>query len=394
MVSHARFWTKSGIPKEMIRVLQVVQRLYRGGVEAFLMNNLREIDHDDFTVDFMSLLAEYSPYAEEVRSYGSRFFCVHANFFAVRQLPVAFWRTYRAMRSGHYDVVHAEVNLENGMVLLAAFLARVPVRVSHAHNTGLYQADGGRIRRFVVNDLSRFLIRKFATVRLACGKEAGAELYGCPPESDTFTVIHNGIPLHRFLIDESRDDKSFRRSIDVPEGCRLYGNISRFDIQKNLEFAVCVFAEIHRRDPDSMLVLGGLDGDRHQAVLDKVSELGLVDAVRILGECSDMAPVYASVDCYIFPSRFEGLPFALLEAQASGLPVVASANVPQEVDLGLGLVTFHSLDDDVSIWADAAMKSERLTDRARISEVFVRRGYDIKDSCRKLEEIYRTSVAR
>lgn len=90
------------------------------------------------------------------------------------------------------------------------------------------------------------------------------------------------------------------------EGQKIIGHVGRFNEQKNHRFLVAVFAEIHRKDPQTRLVLVG-KGELEPEIRELVREKGLEDAVDFLGVRSDAQTLYQGMDLLLFPSLFEGL---------------------------------------------------------------------------------------
>lgn len=377
----------------MRRVLIVTRFFVRAGTETFLMNNFRHIDRNRFHLDFLVLNGDESPFREEIERLGGSMVFGHANLAVVKEVIPSIRKIYRIMRRGNYDVVHANCDLVNGCVLLAARMAGIRTRLSHSHNTD-FKEGGGALRRLFYNRVCPWLIRRCATKLLACGQQAGIDLYcrdwrGRPSPVD-FTVIHNGIDVERFLQAPTAERMAaLRQELSIPEGVRVYGNISRYDEQKNLIYAVEIFQAIHKEDQQAVFILGGIDGPMKEAVVRKITVLGLDHVVREVGERTDLPDLLQLMDCFVLPSLFEGLPFIMLETQASSLPAVLSAGVPREVDFGLGLLHFVPLSDAPAVWAERVRQTHRtLLPAGRIRQTFTERGYHIGESVKTLEKIY------
>ena len=156
-------------------------------------------------------------------------------------------------------------------------------------------------------------------------------------------------------------------------------------------FALEVFREVVGYLPNAVLLLGGPDGGRLGAVMEKSSELGLADRVRFVGERDDIPACLNLIDVYLFPSIYEGLPIALLEAQAAGCFCVSSTNVSTEVDMEIGQTAFCSLENSPEQWAEViinrAVGYSRPT-AERIQTAFRQKGYDIRWSAQRLIELY------
>ena len=170
-------------------------------------------------------------------------------------------------------------------------------------------------------------------------------------------------------------------------------NITRFDKQKNLPFVIRVFHEIYNLDPTAFFIIGGtespLESNRMQ-IEQYVTKNKLSDRIKIVGPRMDIEDLYQLADCWIFPSIFEGLPFVPIELQAASVPVLASDVITKEIDLGLGLVHFLSLDAAYLEWAQVAVETVKTqVDQKLIIEAFGKYNFDIKQNVKKLEAIYR-----
>ncbi|MBR3382868.1 MAG: glycosyltransferase family 1 protein [Clostridia bacterium] len=371
----------------MKKILQVVSCLERGGTEAFLMNQYRNIDRDKIQFDFFVFREKDYPYLDEIRSMGGNV------FFGVppksTHLHRFFQTAEKVMREGGYSAVHSHVNLTNAWVLLAAKRANIPVRVSHSHDM---HGQGGKLFKRIYRALELSLLKSSANVFLACGKDAGEYLYGAAFFGEHGKVINNGIDVERFLKCDHEKTVSAKESFGLPNDCDLLiGNLTRFESKKNQLFMLEVFDELLKLRPGACLVLGGPDGGMLEQTRQRALELGVSDRVRFIGSRDDVPACLHAFDAVLFPSQFEGLPIALLEAQASGTPCVVSDAVSKEADIGLGKLRFIGLGESPAYWAEELLKtvekSEPVSD-PEILRAFREKGYDVKQSAQELTEVY------
>ena len=164
-------------------------------------------------------------------------------------------------------------------------------------------------------------------------------------------------------------------------------HVGRFTYAKNHQFLIDVFQEINKINPKSKLFLVG-DGELKNEILKKVSKINLLENVKFLNNRNDVYRILQGMDVFVFPSNFEGLPIAMIEAQASGLPIFASTNISQEVKIS-SLVRFISLSKRPNKWAKIILnKDEYIQKREKMGKIITKEGYDIIDSARKISEIY------
>lgn len=369
----------------MKRVLEVVYEFDYGGIRAFIMNYLKYLDKDKFHVDIYAFGCSGSPFVKQVEDLGARIFFEPEN--NVRKIGkfVGQLKTFMK-KNGPYDVVHANNNLISAWVLLAAKLSGVPIRLSHSHSTGHF--SGSFVQKAYCY-FRRFMIDCFATEKLACGKLAGEAMYG---KHSKFEIIANGISMERFMHCDEKRIEELRHKLNIPKGAKLYANVTRMDSGKNHIFAVEVFREIHKIEPSAIFLYGGVTPNMLSTVDEvraKIDEYGLTDFCRYTGPIMDVEQLYHMTDLWIYCSKYEGLPFGPIELQAASIPLLASDVITKEIDLGLGLVHFLSLNDSPKEWAELAVKikKEKIQERD-ILEVFRKYNFDILQGVKKLESIY------
>ena len=165
----------------------------------------------------------------------------------------------------------------------------------------------------------------------------------------------------------------------------VVGHVGRFCYQKNHEFLIEVFKRVHDKDENSVLLLAGI-GELQDDIKKKVSLFGLEDSVIFLGARNDIDRIYQAMDVFVLPSRYEGLGMVAIEAQASGLPVLASPKVPDEIKI-TNNVWFLPLNDNKDVWAKKVLGCRKIS-RDNTSVEIERAGFDISREAKKLEEYY------
>lgn len=367
-----------------IRILHILPTLSRAGTEAFVMNCLRGIDKSRFELAVFSLTDKDDDYGDEIRRLGATLFVENLSFSSVWTLPKNFCRFTRILKSIDYDILHCHVSSICGFIFLASYFAGKKRCVAHSHFSVYDKPTGSFLRRLLYGRFSRFLMLKLGKVFCACSKESAEALYGPGPSC---TFINNGIDIDCFAKVPEASAEKLRVELNIPEGVKVYGNISRYESPKNIPFVVDVFNEIHKMQPDSMLLLAGRRGSLYDETRSKVLSYGLEKDVIMLETRADVNVLMKVLDCVIFPSLNEGFSFSLIEAQTSSLPVLASDSLSEKMDFGLGLVYFLSLADGPEVWARKAISVGRADiDYLQIKEHL--EDYDIRHSVKKLERVY------
>jgi glycosyltransferase involved in cell wall biosynthesis len=138
-----------------------------------------------------------------------------------------------------------------------------------------------------------------------------------PPER--ILVIHNGVDVRSFSLPRG----AFRRSEGIPAECTVITTVGRLDTQKGLPYLLEAAELVTRGHPEVRFLVVG-EGPRRGDLVRHRDRLGLTERVWFLGFRTDVPQILADSDVFVLPSLWEGLPIALLEAMAAGLPVVAT----------------------------------------------------------------------
>lgn len=374
------------------RILQVVGRMDRAGAETMLMNYYRALDRERYQFDFLVFGTDRGDYDNEIESLGGRIVRLTNGNWLTRTAAM-----YRLLRNGPWIAVHAHTNFSNMFPLLAAALAHVPVRVSHAHVTGYM---GGSVVQHAYQMLAPWVIRRMSTHRVACGVAAARLLYRA---DEAVTLIPNAIAADRFMLDRDAQAVRVRREFGLEADALLILQVGRLDPVKNQLFTVEIVNELRSRGQGSAVLVAGRGG-LEEALRERVAAYGLEEQVRLLGVRDDIPELLNAADVFVLPSLFEGFPVVLVEAQAAGTPCIVSDRVSPEVDLGLGLLQFLPVPADVTsggcselagVWADALQAIGRvptptLAERRRVLESS---GYSVAGSTGRLTDLYEASNA-
>lgn len=371
----------------MKKVLHVIPCLRLGGTEAYVMSHYRNMP-PEFQCDFAVFALQESPYLEEIRENGNQVFVIGQPSLKTVH---AFGKKLRKIlnEKGPYDVVHCHGNASNGIPLLFSAIYGVKKRISHSHAVcEAPKGFGSKMAYF----LRKMLIQICATDLFACSTGAGESLFGKKTFSRKGVVCENGIAVQSFLHPQPETIASLKEEFEIqPETQLVLGNISRFDANKNQMFAIDVFREIVKKVPQSVLILGGVDGGMLEQVRNHIAQYGLCDQVRLIGPRQDVASCLHVMDVHLFPSHEEGFGIAVLEAQAADCLCVTSTGVPQKVDMGLGNVVRLPLQMGAACWAEKILErlpQKKKTSKDQIAEAFVQKGYDITISAKRLAELY------
>lgn len=284
---------------------------------------------------------------------------------------------YEYFRKENIDIIH--VHGSSSAILLemmVAKLARVKKIISHSHNT--------RGNHPFIHKVLRPLVNWLSDEKLACGDLAGQWMYGV---HDNFTIIPNCIDTEKYRFEESvRID--VRKKLNINEGTLLLGHVGVFSRIKNQMFLIHLIESILQKGrTDIKLLLVG-DGKFKEQIRNYIVKNNLSDYVLILGNRNDVNLLMMAMDIFCLPSLYEGFPIVAVEAQASGLPVLASIKISPEVCI-TDLVNLLSIDNGVYPWLNAVENISKYGRKRKDYNTQIKdAGYDIQKSATFLEDIY------
>jgi len=364
----------------------VFGHLTQGGMETWLLSVYNRINRSAVVFDIVVSTDEEHPLNKPFRELGARIFPT-----AKIRYPLRFVHRFLGVlkEHGHYDSVHSHIGALSGIVVLLAALMGVKQRIVHAHSSYEERSVPLVSRLYpAVSLVLKRLIRAFATKGLAASREAAEFLYGPDWNTDSrFAVLYCGIDLDRF--ERTRNVTETRRALGIPSGARVVGHVGSFRTPKNHAFLVKIAREVIRRGNDVWFLLVG-DGELRTEIEHLAKRLKVDDRLVFTGMRPDVPDLLAAMDCFVFPSLYEGLGLVLLEAQASGLPCIVSLRVPNEADVVHNLVTRLDLEDGVEVWSKTiidALEKPRLS-RADALVIMHESAMNIEHSVQALVDIY------
>lgn len=353
-----------------------------GGVESFLLNYYRNIDKTKIQLDFLCNSHDPVAYEDELLALGGRTFHITARS-RDRALYKKEMTEVFEQHAKEWDAIWVNVSsLANIDYLKVAKAYGIPKRIIHSHNS---RNMDSRLRG-LLHKRNRSVVGRYATDFWACSEDAAKWFYNGEllPKA---IIIHNAIDVKRVAFDAKKREE-VRKQMGIREEDFVIGNVGRLHFQKNQAFALDVFSKYLEKDPAAKLVFVG-QGEDEQMLKEKCGALGITDHVIFAGVQSDIQAFLSAFDLFFFPSVFEGLSIAALEAQANGVPFLASYGViPEEVRMNENFV-FFSLDKTPEQWAAKLeeMKACDRLDRDRVYRNFVEKGYEISHETEKLEQL-------
>jgi glycosyltransferase involved in cell wall biosynthesis len=317
-------------PESVPRVLHVTSALDPGGIETWLLRLARHTG-DRSLIDTVLVLGHYDGLlAPQFRELGIEVKRISPDGNRLRFVCelIQFLKN-----TGTWDVMHSHVYARSALVHLASAYCGVPMRITHSHNDRPRRSLLSRAVLFPAELACRGAIRLLSHKLLACTGTAARSLFGIGPSfPNNCRTIPYGIDTEAFL-ESAQKDLATRRDLGIPEDRIVVGHIGRFMPQKNHEYLLQVAAEACKLNDKLHFLLVG-DGPLRRDMEKLAGELNIVERLTFTGNRLDVPSLLLHcMDCFFFPSRWEGLGIVLLEAQLAGLPCYFSDRIPGEANV-------------------------------------------------------------
>jgi glycosyltransferase involved in cell wall biosynthesis len=322
---------------DSLRVTHAVLSLDTGGLERIVVDLVRQGCQLGQQVSVVCV-ERPGVLASQAEALGARLICLDKKPGVRRETTGRFKAALADLRP---DVLHTH---QVGALFYAGPAARavgVPVVVHTEHINNIRKAGAGYFRRQRMSWLwwwAARAARKFFCVSEDIAAEMAARRL---VPRDKLAVVLNGINTEPFQAPFDRE--AFRRSLGIAPGAPVIGTVGRLNEVKRQDLLLRAFARVRAERPEARLLLVG-DGPMRGELQELAARLGVAETVHFAGYQSQPERFLQVMDVFALTSRMEGLPLAILEAWAAGLPVVASSvgGVPDLIDHGRTGLLFPS----------------------------------------------------
>lgn len=361
----------------VVRIIHMIGSLDIGGSQTMIMNIYRTIDRNRIQFDFIVDHSDQLYFKEEIEKLGGKVFVMPRftgkNIFQVQKAWNCFFDAHP-----EYHVLHSHVRSYSSIYFPIAKKHGIKT-IAHSHST----SNGSGIKS-IVKIILQYPLRYEADYFFGCSLKAGEWLFGKKiVQSDRYFTIKNAIDTQKYFF--NRKQRSIlRNQLRIEEDVTVFIHVGRLHEAKNHIFLLHVFAMLIKEIPNSMLLLVG-DGELLSEIEKQIEQLNLKSNVKMLGARTDIPDILNAADVFLFPSKWEGLPVTVVEAQASGLPCFVSDKITKEVGIS-ELVKFLPIDKGTQVWIDA-IKETDLT-RKNVIDKIIQAGFDIKKSVEWLTKFY------
>lgn len=373
--------------KGPVRILHVIGIMNRGGAEAMIMNLYRHIDRNKVQFDFVESSSKSAIYDNEIKELGGRIYRCPQYRGKNHLAYVKWWYDFYNVHAKEYSAVHGHIGSTAAIYLDIAKRFGL-FTIAHSHNT-----NGNINFHEVLYGMYSYPTRYISDYFFACSEQAGIDRFGKRATGNVsrYRVLKNAIETQEFSFRLSTRDL-VRKTFGMSDEEYVIGHVGRFVEQKNHAFLLEIFVELLKLDSKVKLFLVG-DGSLRTQIEEKATKLGIADRIITTGVRSDVAELMQAMDVLVFPSKKEGLPVTLVEAQTAGLPCVISDRIPREVIITKDLVSIVSLKDTAKHWAQCVYAQKAVIRKDRSTEV-KDAGFDIHVTAKWLEDFYLEKATR
>jgi glycosyltransferase involved in cell wall biosynthesis len=338
-----------------VRVLHCVGHLLRGGIENWLFQTLTRQPSTVFEHHVLVRTSQEEAFSDAFRRAG-----IPVLACASFRNPVRYARELQRLvdANGPYDILHIHGSSFSG--LLTLLLARhVGIRrtIVHSHNDvrPLLKESGPLYGMYVRAVTGAY--RLLGDRGLAASVLAAESMFGMGWRQDPrWQLLYYGVDCTPF---QRAADKGLRARLGIPAEAFVVGHVGRFHEQKNHAFLVEVISAAGRLDPQVHCLLIG-DGPLREKIQREIEERGLTKRFTFVPDTTTVAEyMLSAMDCFLFPSLYEGLGLVAVEAQAAGLACILSDRVPEEASVLSGLVQWMPLEAPAARWAERLVELKR-----------------------------------
>ena len=359
----------------MKKIAHIITDLNIGGAELMLLKTLR-----NFSNKYEHFVISLLPMGRVGNMIKDRGFRVYTLNLKMLNFPISFMRLLYILKKERPDIVHNYLFHADILGRIAARIMRVPIIISSLRNENI----GGRLQERLLG-MTDFCIDKVTAVSR---NVADVHILKGTTKKDKVQVIYNGFELR----DEQPSNViTLRRNMNIEDDAFLLLMVANLKKKKGHTFLFSALQPLKEKGYKFRLLVVGSGKERKNLEKEIVNKR-LEKQVILAGERADISGLLSISDIFILPSIWEGLPNALLEAMATGLPVVATrvGGVPEIViDNETGLLVkakdSHALRDAIERLIKEPPLRERLARNARIQ---VRERFDIKQTVTDIEKLY------
>jgi len=333
---------------------------YGGGISSFIRNKAENMKNENIQFDVATYDQCSEDFAEAITDTGGK---IYTLINQKKDGWQAFKKAYISiLKENDYDIIYCHIN--GYRVLPYYYYAKKYTNAEfyvHAHlNKPTKFMDFSEKLKLQVDQKTN---KNVSDKVVGCGALAIESVFGEKTKESDMVVIPNSVEVERFIKTPEHSQELrelYREKFNLQEEELVIGHIGRLELVKNHELTIELAKYIKANDLLMKILIIG-EGNREKELKDKVDDLGLDEVIIFTGRISPIEDFFPALDVMLLPSFAEGLPTVVVEAQASGVPVVMSDVITEEVDLGFDMIEFVPIEADMAEWIGAINRTQRVT---------------------------------
>lgn len=341
-----------------------------GGIGTLLLNiiDCNEKIGNRQACQFEFLVPEKSTYVTVLKQKG---YCYY-------EVPKFYTHKYkgivkRIFKQKKYDFIWI-----NNTSKINIFLLKIAKRnqckiIVHSHGVATEARGLKKVVFSLIEKVQGEKYCKMSDIQLACSNASADYFYPVDMRCRCKIMI-NGLEVSKFIFNE--DDRNFiRDKLSIKENEILLGAVGRLTKVKNYEFIIALMEKLPNEY--KLIVLG--EGEQEKELLMDIDKRDLSNRVKLLGKVKEVEKYMSAMDAFLMPSLNEGMPFALIEAQANGLKCIVSTGVSSESKI-IDCVEYVDLKDSKT-WIEELKRTDNSTDtRLKNGNQVINSKYNIEQS--------------
>jgi sugar transferase (PEP-CTERM/EpsH1 system associated) len=374
--------------KDKLLVAHIVYRFDVGGLENGVVNLINHFPEERYRHAIICL-TEYTDFFKRINKSDVNIYALHKKQGKDLMFYLRLWKLLRRIKP---DFTHTR-NIGTIDAGVIAFLAGVKYRVHGEHGRDMYDVDGSNKKYQKLRRLCSPFINKF----IALSKDLETWLLDDVHISpDKVIQLYNGVDTEKFSLADKRRNEDLLPSHwrDISERV-VFGTVGRMEPIKDQLTLVSAFSVMIEKSPGARekarLVLVG-DGQLKEQCEKIAEDNGIADLVWFAGKRNDVANLLNIMDCFVLPSRAEGISNTILESMSCSLPVIATAvggNVELVEDATTGyLVPAEQPESMAEAMANYIVDSKLRQRHGEAGRARVEKMFSMKAMISKYKEIY------
>ncbi len=375
---------------DRLQILEInADNFTKGGMSQVIWRLMENLSNE---VEF-SFLTDRDDVSEEIldklESNGARRICLKKNSFnKYINYFIKYHQVIGVFSREKFDFIHINADNMIGVFIYILACKKCHCKIIVQGHTTRFPTDN----KFIVKTKSAICsmlykcLGKNIDVKLAVSTPAAHFFYG--EKIKDVHILFNGLDSEKYIYNEEKRI-ALREKMNVGNKI-VVGHIGRFAYAKNHGFLLQVFKDAISKSRMMELWLLG-NGPLENEIRLQVQRMGLESNVKFLGTSQDIQMYLSAFDVFLFPSRYEGFPLVLVEAQTSDLPVLMSDTITDEAIFSQK-VSRLPLNAPLTEWSDALLKSVRSKEREDMTEKINNAGLNIHEISKRYIKILQENL--